>query len=170
MSNTDTSTSIHPLIAAFLLCVRKGEGTLGANGYRTMFGGRLFDSFSDHPRVAVHTRFGWTSAAGAYQFMARSPIPGTRPQAFTRVDTWDELKRRLSLPDFSPNSQDIAAIELLRECGAYAPALAGDFSAAFPHAGKEWASMPGSPYGQPQLTAADMLAFARKLPGAENVK
>src|SRR5207302_11144329 len=79
--------------AAFLQTIRVAEGTAGPDGYRTLFGGRLFTDFADHPRQAVQFvdqagRKLWTSAAGAYQFMAVSPLPGG---GSTRVDTWDRI-------------------------------------------------------------------------------
>ncbi len=124
-------------VQAFLVLIRTGEGTLGPNGYRTMFGGGLFTDFSDHPRQAI-TRSGITStAAGAYQFLSR---------------TWDEMASKYDLPDFSPASQDIAAVGLIKRRGALADVIAGRFTAAINKCNREWASLPGSPYGQPTLT------------------
>lgn len=124
-------------IDAFLTLIRTGEGTTGQNGYRTMFGGGLFTSYADHPRQKI-TRSGITStAAGAYQFLA---------------STWDGISKRYDLHDFSPESQDIAALGLIKGRGALADVLAGRFRAAIDKCNKEWASLPGSPYGQPTLT------------------
>ena len=55
--------------AAFLKMLRRSEGTAGPNGYRTLFGGALFDGWADHPRVTKQFkdkagRVLWTSAAG----------------------------------------------------------------------------------------------------------
>jgi lysozyme len=71
-----------------------------------------------------------STAAGAYQFI--------RP-------TWDRI-RAISprLPDFSPDSQDIAAIRLLNQIGALALIEAGDIAGAVAKASKTWASLPGS--------------------------
>ena len=124
---------------AFLTLVRTGEGTLGPNGYRTLYGGRLFDGYADHPRIAV-TAGGWTStAAGAYQILSK---------------TWDGARAALGLTDFSPASQDAAAVWLIQRRGALGDVLAGRFDAAIAKCNKEWASLPGSPYGQPTLTLA----------------
>lgn len=121
-------------VQAFLMMIRTCEGTADAAGYRRMFGGELFSSFADHPRVTVR-RSGYVStAAGAYQFLSR---------------TWDDARRALSLPDFSPASQDAAAVWLLRRRGALSDVRAGNFDIAVKKCALEWASLPGSPYGQP---------------------
>jgi len=127
----------NPNVQAFLVLIRTGEGTIGPNGYRTLFGGGLFADFSDHPRRAI-TRSGITStAAGAYQFLSK---------------TWDEMAAKYNLPDFGPASQDIAAVGLIKRRGALADVMAGRFRAAIDKCNLEWASLPGSPYGQPTLT------------------
>lgn len=138
-------------VAAFLMMIRTAEGTAGPNGYRTLFGGGLFNGWADHPRIAKPfvNKAGerlWTSAAGAYQFMAVSPIPGT--DKTTRVNTWDVVSKRLGLPDFSPESQDAAAVELIREAGALGDVRAGRFDDAVNKVRRIWASMPGAGYSQ----------------------
>jgi len=137
-SNTTINDALQAAnMQAFLTLVRTGEGTLGANGYRTLYGGRLFDSFADHPRISV-TAGGWTStAAGAYQILSK---------------TWNRAQAALGLTDFSPASQDAAAVWLIQQRGALGDVLAGRFDAAISKCNKEWASLPGSPYGQPTLT------------------
>lgn len=149
---TDEDTQARRNEAAFLRMIRHAEGTAGPNGYRTMFGGSLFSSFADHPRIAKQFtdkagRKLWTSAAGAYQFMAVSPIPGGKS---TKVDTWDRIAAKLGLSDFGPASQDAAALELIREAGALADVRAGRFDAAVSKVRGIWASMPGAGYAQPE--------------------
>lgn len=136
-------------LQAFLAMIRTGEGTADDGGYSRLFGGGSFDSYADHPRQMV-TRWGLTSsAAGAYQILSR---------------TWDDLKNSgHSLPDFSPANQDKAAIALIKRRGALADVLAGRFLAAIKKCNKEWASLPGSPYGQKTLSmdrALQLLAQA----------
>lgn len=136
--------------AAFLMTIRKAEGTAGPNGYSMLFGGGLFSGFADHPRQAKQFtdkagRRLWTSAAGAYQFMAVSPIP---TGGATRVNTWDRLAAKLDLPDFSPASQDLAAIELIDEAGALGDVEAGRFETAIGKVRRIWASLPGAGYSQ----------------------
>lgn len=124
-------------VRATLRMIRRGEGTADEAGYRRIFGGRMFEGFADHPRIKV-TASGYTStAAGAYQFLA---------------STWDETARILGLKDFSPASQDLAAVARFVYRGALDDILAGRIAQALPKLGKEWASMPGSPYGQPTIS------------------
>lgn len=153
---------------AFLMMIRHAEGTAGPNGYRTLFGGRLFNGWADHPRIATQFtdkagRKLWTSAAGAYQFMAVSKLPNGRT---TKVNTWDRLKEDLGLKDFSPASQDAAALELIREAGALADVRGGRFEAAVQKVRGIWASMPGAGYNQPEKTLASLRAVYARNGGA----
>ena len=150
-------------IRAFLDAIRFAEGTAGPDGYRTRFGGQLFAGFDDHPRIAVQFRdragrLLWTSAAGAYQFMAVSPLPGG---GSTKVNTWDRIKAKLQLPDFTPASQDAAAIELIRECGALGDVIAGRVADALRKCAPVWASLPGAGYAQPEKKLSQLLAAYR---------
>jgi lysozyme len=141
-----------PNVYAFLRMLRVSEGTAGPDGYRTLVGGRLFDSFADHPRLLV-----WipnlginSSAAGAYQVLRK---------------TWDGVREKLALPDFSPLSQDAAAIELIRQRGALADVRAGRFAVAIQKCRKEWASLPGAGYGQRENSLARLETAYRQAGG-----
>ncbi len=113
--------------------IQYAEGTIGKNAYRTLFGGGLVTSYSGHPNTPIY-KYGITStAAGAYQFL---------------YSTWSALQADLWLPDFSPPSQDKAAIELIRRKGALPDVLAGRFAEAVYKCRKIWASFPGAGYGQ----------------------
>ena len=124
-----------PNVSAFLRAIRLGEGTSDDNGHLRIVGGGNIDSLVDHPRKRVRLAgYGITStAAGAYQFLA---------------GTWDEMARLYSLPDFSPASQDAAAVGLLIRRKALDAVRAGRVREAIALCAKEWASLPGSPYGQ----------------------
>lgn len=141
MSRVDPADLKNPNVQAMLRVIRAGEGTAGPNGYRTLFGGGLFESYADHPRQAITRTMGGRSitstAAGAYQFLA---------------STWDETARLMKLPDFSPRSQDLGALGRIAARGALADVKAGQFDAAIKKIAREWASMPGSPYGQPVIS------------------
>lgn len=71
--------------------------------YTVVYGGHEITDFSDHPRIFSPSPNGPSSAAGRYQITA---------------STWDDLVATYGkgvLPDFSPESQDRAAILLARE-------------------------------------------------------
>lgn len=131
---------------AFLRVIRAGEGTSDEDGYKRCFGGSLFDSFKDHPRIlhTEKTRAGSISstAAGAYQFLSR---------------TWDGLVKQYGFQDFSPENQDLGAIALIAGRGALDDVMDGNFGEAVKKCNVEWASLPGSPYGQPTRTLMQAL-------------
>lgn len=133
----------NPNVRAFLRMLRHGEGTASDDGYRVMFGGGLFDSFADHPRQAITRKLGGTpitsTAAGAYQFLSR---------------TWDGLVKQYGFADFSPTNQDLGAVALIKGRKALDDVIAGRFEDAVRKCNREWASLPGSPYGQPVVTMA----------------
>lgn len=139
MARVDPRDLNNPNVQAMLSVIRAGEGTNSDSGYRTLFGGRLFDSFSDHPRVTVKASGYTSSAAGAYQIL---------------TSTWEETKRIMGLPDFSPRSQDLAALGRIAARGALEDTKAGRFESAVNKIAREWASLPGSPYGQPTISWA----------------
>lgn len=131
-------------VQAMLRVIRTGEGTADSGGYSRLFGGGNFTGFADHPRQKI-TKWGLTStAAGAYQFLASS---------------WDETKRTMGLVDFSPASQDLAALGRLAARGALDDVLAGRFTSAIKKINREWASLPGSPYGQRTMQFSSALAI-----------
>lgn len=149
----------HQNVQAMLRVVRHGEGTSGPDGYKTLFGGKLFTGFADHPRVTVCRTFSsgkkiCSTAAGAYQFLSTS---------------WDETRKAMGLPDFSPASQDFAAVGRMAARGALDDVLAGRLDAALLKLSYEWASLPGSPYGQPVISKATaqsvFLASGGLIPG-----
>lgn len=150
-------------VNAFLWTIRAAEGTADDNGYRALFGHTparpvLFDSYADHPRIAKRFtdqagRTLWTTAAGAYQFMAVSPLPGG---GATRVNTWDRIAAKLGLTDFGPAAQDAAAVELIREAGALGDVRAGRFDAALGRVRGVWASLPGAGYAQRERALDDL--------------
>lgn len=114
-------------------------------GYDVLVGGKLFTDYTLHPDVVV--RLSPTlasSAAGRYQILAGQ---------------WKAYQPILKLPDFSPLSQDLYAINQLRERHAIEPLAAGDFRQAVERISPIWASLPGSPYGQPTHTLDECVAI-----------
>lgn len=137
----------HPNVRAFLRVIREGETSQTDEAYRMTFGGDLVESLSDHPRRVVRRMLGGksiaSSAAGAYQFL---------------TGTWDECAAALGLPDFSPASQDLAAVFLIDRRKALGDVVSGRIDDAIRKCAREWASLPGSPYGQPTKTLAQAKA------------
>ncbi|CAI1512195.1 Phage lysozyme [Serratia quinivorans] len=140
-SQSDSSIS-NPNVKKYLDVIAKSEGTAGYmnNGYNTMFGGDQFSDFSDHPRVLkeftqTDGKKNKTSAAGRYQFTQAS---------------WDEAAAALDLKDFSPSSQDMAALYLIQRAGQLDNVVNGNFEGATAGLGGVWASLPSSTYAQPK--------------------
>lgn len=128
-------------VQAFLALIRDTEGTAkGADPYR-VYGGSPKNQIKDLSKPDFK-RWGFTqtdgkkntsSASGAYQFLER---------------TWNGLAKEHGLTDFSPRSQDLGAIALLKQSGALDSIVKGDFDTAVKKANRIWASLPGSPYAQ----------------------
>ena len=141
-----------PNVAAFLDMIAYSE--LGApllavsdDGYNVLAGSTatrplLFASYADHPDI--YNRALNSTAAGRYQILYRY---------------WAVDKKRLGLPDFSPASQDLYAVEQLRLQGALPLAEAGKFSDAVARARHIWVSLPGAGYGQHE-NSIELLAQA----------
>lgn len=133
-------------IRAFLIMIQYAEGTYGKDGYKRLYGGGSFNDFAKHPN-SKQTKWGITStAAGAYQILSK---------------TWNEIQPKLGLPDFSPASQDKAAIELIRRRKALDDVYAGRFAQAIAKCRKEWASLPGAGYGQNEKNVQNLLAVIK---------
>ena len=132
-----------------MLAVSEGTSTDSKtldNGYDVLVGGNIFTGYVDHPRIYVPLpNLGITSsAAGRYQILSHN---------------FDVYKAQLNLPDFSPLSQDLIAIQLMKECHAIQLLQNGDITDAIIACASRWASLPNSHYGQhtngmPMLVAA----------------
>ena len=137
-------------LRAFLRVVRAGESDQTDDAYRMLVGGAIIaGDLSEHPRIAVRTKYGWSSAFGAYQIMAA--VPGK-----VTTDTYDWLARELG-PGMTPGEQDRKAIRLIAHRGALVDVIEGNFQDAVRKCAREWASLPDSPYGQPVRTLAQAL-------------
>jgi muramidase (phage lysozyme) len=125
-----------PNLKAFLDMIAVSEGTAGKgdDGYNVIVGGSLFESYADHPRKLVWVRPGLAStAAGRYQLLSRY---------------YDAYKKQLNLPNFSPLSQDLIAIQQIKERGALQDIEKGYISIAIDKVKNIWASLPGAGYNQ----------------------
>lgn len=110
----------------------------GAN-YNTLYGGRTFNNYTDHPRKKI-SKWGFTSsAAGRYQFLE---------------DTYDGLRKRGYFSSgFTPEEQDKAALKLVKDEGVTQQILEDSlkkrtFKPIAKRINNIWASIPGNGYGQ----------------------
>jgi muramidase (phage lysozyme) len=135
-------------VKRFLDLVAWAEGA----DYNTIVSGidgkHTFTDFSAHPfangrpPIVVNHHGLDSTASGRYQI---------------RIVTWREVAAHLGLKDFSPASQDAAAIELLRRRHALDAIESGDIATAVRLCRQEWASLPGNEYGQGGKTLAALL-------------
>jgi lysozyme len=143
-------TGFPAAVSAMLFMIRANEHVYPRDvendaAYNIFYGGARFSDLSDHPvntgemkpvrlsdEMCRSAGFGpgcVSTAAGAYQII--------RP-------TWNRIRDKLKLPDFSKQSQDRAAIELLEESGAMELLGLDDVIGAIRKASVVWASLPGS--------------------------
>lgn len=117
-------------------------------GYDILFGNRKFKDFSRHPDVVQRTPGYASAAAGRYQFLPT---------------TYNPIAQRLGLRDFGPVSQDLAALELMREAGVN-PSRDPINAQTIAKLAPKWASLPTlggkSYYGQPVKPLSDLLKVA----------
>jgi lysozyme len=127
-----TYPGLSPRLNAFLNLIAFSEGTLGIpsdDGYNVLVGGGLFHNYDDHPRILVFIERldVYSTAAGRYQIIERF---------------FDVYKNELDLPDFGKVSQDLIAIQMLKEVGAIHHIDEGDIEQAIYLASARWASFP----------------------------
>ena len=136
-------------VRAFLDALAWAEGTARApEPYRVCYSYKhTIRSFADHPTITGEWKGEPLDSLGPRYAGLKSTAAG-RYQII--VGTWREAKRALGLPDFSPESQDKAAVYLIRRRGALDDVMAGNLQAAVDKCAAEWASLPGSTSGQPQ--------------------
>ena len=115
------------------------------DGYNVLVGsvpGRVitFGDYSKHPHI--YNRAEDSTAAGRYQMI---------------WPTWNAVRVRLKLPDFSPRSQDLACVELIRARLATPDFMSGNIASAIAKCKREWASFPGAGYNQPERRANELI-------------
>ncbi len=145
-------------VVAFLDMLAWSEGTDNGKqvtkdrGYDVIVGGQLFNGYRDHPRVLVDLPKLkiQSTAAGRYQLLRRY---------------FDAYSKTLGLKDFSPLSQDLIALQQIRERRALPLIQAGKITEAIAAVRNIWASLPGAGYGQHEQKVSDLLAVYRKAGG-----
>lgn len=143
---------------AFLDMLAWSEGTDNGkqptkdHGYDVVVGGTLFTGYADHPRVLVplpKLKISST-AAGRYQLLSRY---------------FDAYKKQLGLKDFSPLSQDLIALQQIRERRALDLIKQGRIEVAIKAVRNIWASLPGAGYGQHERKLADLVRVYQQAGG-----
>lgn len=153
-------------MVAFLDMLAWSEGTSTSpatkdRGYDVIVTGvdrkpETFSDYSVHPfsqgrKSKLITRKGLTSnASGRYQFMLKD---------------YGHYRDLLKLPDFGPLSQDLWAIQLIRERRAIPLIQAGRIQEAIARVRNIWASLPGAGYGQPEHALEKLIAAYRNAGG-----
>lgn len=128
--------AMNPNVRALLDFIAAAEGV--KSGYQTTFGNNRITDFSRHPGERVRQGFTRTDgtksssdASGRYQFMGY---------------TWNRLQKLWGFSDFTPGTQDKAAVALILEKkGAMEAILNGDYITAIKKIGGTWASLPSAP-------------------------
>lgn len=136
-------------VKAMLRCVRSAESTQDETAYRMLYGKTLIDDLSHHPRIAVQSPWGWTSAVGAYQAMCA--VHGK-----VKTDTWGDFCRDMGTTadqmPFDPETQDCFGVWCIKRRAALSDVISGNLEAAITKCSYEWASFPPGRYGQPTTT------------------
>lgn len=101
-----------------------------------------FASYSTHPNV--YSKACNSTAAGRYQLLNRWYAP---------------YATLLKLRDFSPVSQDLIALQQIRERKAIQLIQTGHITEAILRCSNIWASLPGNDYGQHQNEMALLLSY-----------
>lgn len=152
---------------AFLDMLAWSEGTstspaTSVDGYDVIVTGidrkpETFTDFSDHPfgkgrpSKVINSKGLTSNASGRYQQMLKH---------------WPYYRTLLALPDFSPISQDLLALQHIRECRALPDVHAGRVQAAIEKCRSIWASLPGAGYGQREHRLGDLIQQYRLAGGA----
>lgn len=136
---------INDNVRKFLMLITFTEGTDRQNTpYNELFGYTNFVGYDKHPEIKVKAANYVSTAAGRYQI-----LKGTA--------------KMLKMKNFTPENQDLAAIQLIKNAKAYDDVLAGNWETAIFKTNKVWASLPGSPYGQPTRKMSDALKFLKSI-------
>jgi muramidase (phage lysozyme) len=118
-------------VSAFLKAIAEAEGGEYDFKYGAIKGKKndpwRFSDFSTHPGPGSG---GSTTAAGMYQIT---------------IDTWREHGGKMGLTDFSPATQDLIAVEILRSLRLIDKIKSGDIASAIGPAARKWAALPKGP-------------------------
>lgn len=148
----------HPNVSAGLTAVAIGEtGTEHPDAWRALFGWhrvknptRVFKSYAEHPRDRTYERYDG-------EFLKNGKIDFTTAAGRLQItmSTWDDFLRAVGEKlDFSPASQRLCGVWLIRRAGAMEDLKAGRFEEFVRKCRGTWASLPGAGTGQPEVALA----------------
>lgn len=144
----------NPRVRAMLDTLAFAEGTRGNGDYKRVVYGTVIGPANPnlpYDRSLVGKRNVTVSDLRHHPNLLVQVAPGLRSSAAGRYQFLNTTWRGLGMKDFSPRSQDLAAIKLMQRRGMIAPLLRGDFNGAIHKGAPEWASLPtasgGSFYG-----------------------
>lgn len=145
-------------VAAFLSMIASSEGTdRAADPYRVCFGYQhTIADLRDHPAITGEWKGEKLPDATCQGAGMRPGCVSTAAGRYQIIKpTWAACARALGLSDFTPASQDAAALYLVKQRGALDDVQGGRVADAIGKCRREWASLPGAGYGQPErrLTA-----------------
>lgn len=147
-------------IKAFLKVIQFSEGTLkNLNPYAVTFGfSFVIRDFSDHPANLGTWQGGKLSNSTCANAGQPSGCVSTAAGAYQIIrPTWNAIKKAYPNIRFNSEGQDKGAIHLITKRKALADLENGKFYDAIAKLNKEWASLPGSPYGQPTKKMQDLV-------------
>ena len=133
------------------------------DGYRVVVGSLascpiIFTRYATHPLIGKTIDADGagpvpaSSAAGRYQLLSRY---------------YEPYRKQLGLKDFGPVSQDLIALQQIRERRALDLIDGGNIVGAFAACKNIWASLPGAGYGQHENKLADLIEAYRRAGGKE---
>jgi muramidase (phage lysozyme) len=140
-------------VKAFIKAIAAAEG----GDYNLKFGGVKgkkddkwqFSDYTTHPGTGSN---GKTTAAGMYQI---------------NKETWREMGAKMGLRDFSADTQDLLAVEILRTIHVVDKIVAGNIDGALSAASRRWAALPQGPgkagrYDQPYMKYEEFVATYKR--------
>lgn len=155
-------------IQAFQELIRDCEGTAAPDGYDYLFGSspnntRRFTDMSQHPNVKEP--FGnngeYSDAAGAYQIMY-----ATEQGLIKQLVGYGMSLEQATM--FDEATQNLKCVLLFSNSNVCQKIIDGCFFEAINVLNRIWASLPGSPYGEPVKTIAEAITFYTKNGGTIN--
>lgn len=141
-------------IQAFMRTIRKSEGTDAPDGYNYLFGSTpsndlRFTDMMHHPNIRRPFGETYSDAAGAYQIMY-----ATEQGLIKQLVSYGMAEQDAEM--FDPVTQDLKCVLLFSNHDCCQKIMDGNFEFGINAFNKTWASLPGSPYGQPVHTLADV--------------